>query len=64
MWRESDKDVMTLTIPENCKEFTDYYDALQEKICQISVLDELLAGIHSVVIIAVPSVCLISTQEC
>ena len=48
------KDVMTLTIPENCKEFTDYYDALQEKICHISVLDELLAGIHSVVIIAVP----------
>lgn len=44
MWRASDKKLMVLAIPENCKEFRDYYDNVQENICQISVLDELLAG--------------------
>ena len=46
LWRASDKEVLTLTIPAGCKEFQDYYDDLQEKIAQITVLDELLAGMY------------------
>lgn len=37
---------MTLTIPENCEGFKSYYDALQEKISQLSILDELLSGMY------------------
>ncbi len=44
LWDESKEDVITLTIPENCKEFKDYYDCLQEKIQQIAIMDELLTG--------------------
>ena len=44
VWRASEKDVMTLTLPGDCKEFKEYYDGMQEKIHHISVLDELLAG--------------------
>ena len=29
---------------DDCREFNDYYDSIQEKISHISVLDELLAG--------------------
>ena len=32
LWRANDKEVMTLTIPEDCEGFKSYYDALQEKI--------------------------------
>ena len=46
LWRASDKEILTLTIPAGCKEFRDYYDDLQEKIAQITVLDELLAGMY------------------
>lgn len=51
VWRANDKDVMKLSIPEDCTEFREYYDAVQEKISQISVLDELLAGMFTVQII-------------
>ena len=44
LWRPTSKDITTLSIPENCAEFKDYYDALQEKIGHLSVLDELLSG--------------------
>ena len=43
LWRANDKEVMTLTIPEDCVGFKSY-DALQEKISQLSILDELLSG--------------------
>ena len=46
LWRANDKEVMTLTIPEDCEDFKSYYDALQEKISQLSVLDELLSGMY------------------
>jgi len=29
---------------ENCREFLDYYDALQEQISQLSVMDDLLTA--------------------
>ena len=45
IWRASEKEVMTLTLPDDCIEFKEYYDGVQEKISQISVLDELLAGL-------------------
>jgi len=32
---------------ENCREFLDYYDALQEQISQLSVMDELLTGMFN-----------------
>ena len=44
LWRPTSKDIMTLSIPENCAEFKQYYDSLQEKISHLSVLDELLSG--------------------
>ena len=50
LWRASAKEVLTLTIPEQCKEFQDYYDSLQEKIGQVSVLDELLSGMYIVLL--------------
>ena len=31
-------------MPDDCRDFTNYYDGVQEKISRISVLDELLAG--------------------
>jgi len=45
--RASDKDLMTMAIPENCREFSDYYDALREQISQLSVMDELLTGMFN-----------------
>ena len=50
VWRASDNDVMTLAIPEDCEEFREYYDALQEKISQLSVRDELLSGMLTSII--------------
>ena len=44
IWRASEKEVMKLTLPEDCIEFKEYYDDVQEKIDHISILDELLAG--------------------
>ena len=44
VWRANEKKVWTLAISEDCREFREYYDDIQEKISQISVLDELLAG--------------------
>ena len=38
---------MTLAIPEHCREFSDYYDALQEQISQLSVMEELLTGMFN-----------------
>ena len=46
LWRANNKEVMTLTIPEDCVGFKSYYDALQEKISQLSILDELLSGMY------------------
>ena len=46
LWRANDKEVMTLTIPEDCEGFKSYYDALQEMISQLSILDELLSGMY------------------
>ncbi len=43
VWRDDDK-VWSLTIPQDCQEFTEYYDSVQEKLTQIAVLDELIAG--------------------
>ena len=42
LWRASEKEVMT----EDCAEFKEYYDDVQDKIGQISILDELLAGAY------------------
>lgn len=36
---------MDLTLPDDCKEFQDYYDGIQAKISKLSILDELLAGV-------------------
>lgn len=44
IWSANQKDIIHLTLPENCREFQDYYDSLQDKIRKLSVLDELLAG--------------------
>lgn len=44
LWRANPKELWTLAIPEDCREFKEYYDSVQEKIGEISVLDELLAG--------------------
>ena len=44
LWRADAKNVWLLTIPDDCKEFQDYFDDIQEKISRISVLDDLLAG--------------------
>ena len=35
IWRANRKDVLDLAIPENCKEFRDYYDSLQAKISKL-----------------------------
>jgi len=42
---------MTLAIPENCREFSDYFDTLQEQISQLSVMDELLTGMFITVVV-------------
>lgn len=44
LWRASENEVLILSIPNNCEEFKKYYDNLQEKISQLSVLDELLSA--------------------
>ena len=44
LWRTGEQDVMTLAIPDDCKEFRDYYDDIQDKISKLSVVDGLLAG--------------------
>ena len=44
LWRADAKIVWMLTIPDDCKEFQDYFDDIQEKISRMSVLDDLLAG--------------------
>ena len=45
VWKADAKNVWMLTIPDDCKkEFQDYFDDIQEKISQISILDDLLAG--------------------
>ena len=46
LWRASENEVLILSIPNNCEEFKKYYDNLQEKISQLSVLDELLSGMY------------------
>ena len=45
-WRSNDTEVLTMTIPEDCTEFSTYYDSLQNKISHITILDELLAGTY------------------
>ena len=47
LWRASENEVLTLSIPNDCDEFKKYYDTLQEKIGQLSVLDELLSGMYT-----------------
>ena len=48
IWRANRKDVLDLAIPDNCKEFREYYDTLQAEISKLSVLDELLAGAYCI----------------
>ena len=49
LWRNNSTDVLRLTLPKECTAFHEKYDAIQGKFKQISVLDELLAGMNYVV---------------
>ena len=44
VWQKNEQDTMTLSVSESDEAFRGYYDSLQDKISQITVLDELLAG--------------------
>ena len=45
LWRSSASDIMEFEIPKNCSTFQKKYNSVQQSIEQISILDELLAGL-------------------
>ena len=51
LWRDNSTDVLKLTLPKDCEAFYEKYDLIQAKIKQISVLDELLAGMNCMLVV-------------